>query len=97
MTAVRGGAHLRARVVDKDQTDRPTLMLAALRRNAHCRTHDGTSSALLAVMLALFLPASSPEVLPDCPGFGTDVEEQLCALWRESVASIPYEVVPFPV
>jgi hypothetical protein len=48
---------------------------------------------LVAVVLVLLLPVSFPEMLPDCPGFGTTVEEQLCALWRESVASIPYEVL----
>ena len=47
----------------------------------------------MAVVLVLLLPVSFPEMLPDCPGFGTTVEEQLCALWRESVASIPYEVL----
>ena len=46
----------------------------------------------MAVVLVLLLPVSSP-AMPDCPGFGTNVEEQLCALWRESVASIPYEVL----
>jgi hypothetical protein len=31
------------------------------------------------------------QMLPECPGFGTDVEDDMCTLWRESVESIPYE------
>jgi hypothetical protein len=47
---------------------------------------------LLCALSALLARRSSLERLPECPGFGTDVDDGLCALWRESVASIPYEV-----
>ena len=35
---------------------------------------------------------ASPDGSAVCPGFGTDADDQLCGIWQQSVASIPYDV-----
>lgn len=62
-------------------------------RSHGCRGTQCYSKVMLLAVTTAWLRVSTPETLPECPGFGTDADEQLCSLWRESVASIPYEVL----
>ena len=61
----------------------------------HTNTLKGTGRRPVLLLLLLWagsLGRAIPEQRQDCPGFGTDADEEFCPLWQESVASIPYEI-----